>query len=90
MAEGIRGLLSAWEEYRVKADECQELDDERVLALVQYSGRGKTSGLELERMGAKAANVFHLRDGKMTRMVVYFDRERALADLGLSSDSSRT
>src|SRR6478735_2570156 len=47
MAEGFRNYLSAWEEFRVQADEYRELDDGRVLVLTWYSGRGKTSGLNL-------------------------------------------
>src|SRR6478672_10265777 len=47
MAEGFRNYLSAWEDFRVQADEYRELDDGRVLVLTWYSGRGKTSGLNL-------------------------------------------
>jgi ketosteroid isomerase-like protein len=81
--EGMRSFLSAWEEYRIEEGECRELDAERVLALVRHRGRLKASGLQAEHGERDAANLFHFRAGKVTRLIFYFDRERALADLGL-------
>jgi ketosteroid isomerase-like protein len=83
MAEGWRGFLSAWSGFRGDADEYRVLDDDRVLVLNQFSARGKASGLEVGQIRTKSANLFHIRDGKVTRLVVYFDRDRAFADLGL-------
>jgi ketosteroid isomerase-like protein len=83
MAEGTREWLSAWEEFRQEVDEYRELDDQRVLVLVHRSGRGKTSGLELGQMRTKGACLFHVRRDKVTRLVFWLDRDRALADLGL-------
>ena len=83
MTEGARSRLSPWEDYRFVVDEYRELDDERVLAIFHRSGRGKTSGLDIGQMQAQGAHLFHVRDGKVTRWVAYFDRDRALADLGL-------
>ena len=84
MAEAWREALSAFEELRVEADEYRALDEERVLALMHFSGRGKTSGMEVGDIQMKGANVFHVRDGKVTRLVLYWDCEKALPDLGLS------
>ena len=83
MAEGWRNFLDAWEEWRGEVDEYRELDDERVLVLFRLIGRGKTSGMELGQMRTEGANVFHVRGGKVTRLVVYWDRERALEAVGL-------
>ena len=83
LAEGSRDLVSAREEWRPQADEYLELDGERVLVLDHFRGRGKTSGLEVRQMRTEGAALFHLRGGKVTRVVVYWDRERALADVGL-------
>jgi ketosteroid isomerase-like protein len=87
MAQGVRDFLNAWEEWRFEVDEYREIDDERVLVLDHYSGRGKRSGVEVRDTQATGAHVFHIRGGKVTRHVHYFDRERAFADFGLASDT---
>lgn len=86
MAEAMRDFLSAWEEFRQEANEYLELDGDRVLVLLHWGGRGKTSGLELEQMRAKGASLFHIRGEQVLKLVAYFDRQRALADLGLASE----
>jgi hypothetical protein len=87
MAAGWRNWLSAWEDYRVDAEEYVALDGERVLILIRYGGRGKTSGLEISRLATKGAFLLRLNDGKVTRMGGYWDRERAFADLGLAPEA---
>jgi ketosteroid isomerase-like protein len=83
MAGAWREALSAFEELRCEADEYRVLDDERVLVLMHFSGRGKTSGLELGDVHMTGANLFRVHGSKVTKLVIYWDRERALADLGL-------
>jgi ketosteroid isomerase-like protein len=78
-----RDYLSNWENVRVEAEEYRELDSERIFVLHNLHGRGRTSGLEVSQLHAKALNLFHIRDGRVTRLVVYLDGDRALADLGL-------
>jgi ketosteroid isomerase-like protein len=84
MAAGWRDIASVWENLRTEAEEFRELDEERVLVLIHRRARGKTSGFEIDERLSKAAIVFHIRGGKVARLVNYFDRERALAELGLS------
>jgi ketosteroid isomerase-like protein len=90
MGEAFRGVLNAYAKYHVAAEEFFQLDDERVLVLHRYSGRGKTSGLEIGQIASKGADVFHVRDGKVTRLVLYWQLERALADLELASATDAT
>jgi hypothetical protein len=59
------------------------LDGERVLVLARLGGRGKHSDVELGQMASRSAALFQVRDGMVTKEVVYWDRDRALADLGL-------
>jgi ketosteroid isomerase-like protein len=84
MAEATRSQLGAWEDLGFQAADYRELDGERVLVLIHFSGRGRTSGLDLRQIRAEGAHLFHVHGGKVTRLVHYLDRDHALADLGLS------
>jgi hypothetical protein len=84
MAEGWFRFLQAWEEFHVDPEEYRQLDAERTLLLIGRSRWGRTSRLEVERMHSEAADLFHVADGAVTRLVHYWERARALADLGLA------
>jgi ketosteroid isomerase-like protein len=87
MAEAARDFLSSWEDYCIEADEYREVDPERVLVLVHWSGRGRTSGLDLGQIRPRGAWLFHVDDGKVTRFVRYFERDRAFTDLGFAPEA---
>jgi ketosteroid isomerase-like protein len=78
-----REVLSVWDDLRMEVDDYRLLDDQRVLALPTWTGRARTSGLDLAEMPWTGASLFHLRDGKVVKLVLYWDRDRAFADLGL-------
>lgn len=79
-----REFLDAWENFRIDLQEIRVLDDERVLALIRRNGRGKVSGMEIgDLAGSEGADVLLIRDGKVVKLVIYWERSRALADLGL-------
>ena len=78
--EAFRIWLGTWEDYRQELDEVIDAGDDEVIALVRESGRGKGSGIELER---GTAGVWTLRDGKVVQIRFYERREAALEALGL-------
>jgi ketosteroid isomerase-like protein len=84
LAEGARTVIDAYDHLRFVIDSHRELDDDRVLVLHDTRGRYRGSGLELGQMRTQGAHLFHIRDGKVIKLVNYFGaRDRALADLGL-------
>ena len=86
LADQWREFLNSWEDFRVVAEDYRELDDSRVLVLFRRSGRGKVSGMEIAQLaGAEGADVLHLHDGKVIEWFSYWERDRALADLGLEA-----
>jgi ketosteroid isomerase-like protein len=86
MGEAWREALGAFDRLEMDVDEYIPIDDERVLVLTTNTGRGKTSGFDLGELRTRGANLFHVRDGRVTRLVAYWDREQALAAVGLSGN----
>jgi hypothetical protein len=78
-----RSVLSAWQDHRATAEEYRELADGGILAFTTFGGRGHASGIELPRGLARGASVMYVRDARVTKVVLYMNRDRALADLEL-------
>ena len=82
--EGWSALLESVDGARPEAQEYRDVDDERVLVLGCLRGREKSTGADVEQL---RANLFRIRDGKVVRLIFYWDRGRAFADLGLEPDA---
>jgi hypothetical protein len=90
MARRFRDVLNAWEDVRVKAPQYRELDAERVLVFYEYSGHGRHSGISMGPLAGvreSGASVFSIRDDRVRKLVLHYDVDRALADLGLAPES---
>jgi ketosteroid isomerase-like protein len=72
--------LEVWDDYEVGVDETLATPDGRVISLAWQRGKGRQSGLEMD---VEWAVIFTLRDGKITRIDNYDNRETALEAAGL-------
>jgi len=76
--DGIRQfhteVLEVWEHYTWEPDRIVDHGD-LVVALLRTSGKGRGSGLEVER---KTAMLWTVRDGKAISLRFYRDQDRAL------------
>jgi ketosteroid isomerase-like protein len=64
LVEAMRNLFGALEDGRGEVEDYRELDAERVLVLMRWSGSGKKSSVPFVQKGAQ---VFEIHDGKVTR-----------------------
>ena len=79
MARAMKDWIQSWEQVTSAAERVIDAGDQ-VVVIAEWRGRGRSSGVfSTLRYGT----VWTLRDGKVIRIVVYNDRDRALADLGL-------
>jgi hypothetical protein len=79
-----REVVRAYDDFSVTVQECREIDEQRVLVLFQFHGRTKAGGLELGQIAGRNATVLDIEHGAVRRLAVYWDRDRALADLGVT------
>jgi len=82
MAKRYGEWLAGWKDFQAAAERLIVVDSTRILVLVHNSGRGRSSGVEMEHHSV--ANLFEIEDGRVTRLVLYWNRGRALADVGLA------
>jgi ketosteroid isomerase-like protein len=71
---------SAFEELRVTFEEIIDAGDQ-VVVVAHHEGRGQGSGIEVD---ARFYEVYTLREGKVSRVDEYTEREEALEAAGLS------
>ena len=82
--EGLRQMLAdmddVWENLRPEPGELVDAGD-RVVVVGRMVGKGRGSGVEVER---DFAGVWTVRDGRIVRWVICTDRAEALEAVGLS------
>jgi ketosteroid isomerase-like protein len=81
--DGWRAMLAILDEPQPEAQEYRDVDEERVLVLGRLRGREKDTGADVEQL---RANLFRIREGKVVRLIFYWDRGRAFSDLGITPD----
>jgi ketosteroid isomerase-like protein len=75
----FREWLEPWADVHVEW-ELHPVDAERVLAVTVQRARGRGSGVPVE---LRFAQLWTVRDGRATRMVLYMDVEKGFAAAGL-------
>ena len=80
LAAYYRGVGDTWEEMRLVVEEARDLD-EHVLVLGRMRVRGRGSGVPVE---TPMASIHDLRDGKISRVRVFFDLDEAFKAVGLA------
>jgi hypothetical protein len=79
LPEHVRGLV--WVGFRAEPVECDRGSRAGSGARAEHRS-GKNQRLELEQRSVD--NLFEIHEGRVTRLVVYLDVSRAVADLGLA------
>jgi ketosteroid isomerase-like protein len=83
MAKAWGDVLGAYIDHRMVVEEICEIDEERILVRASFGGRGKASGIDASGGLKPGVTLYQVRSGRVIRHVVYWDPDRALAELGL-------
>jgi ketosteroid isomerase-like protein len=76
----MRDWLAQWRNYRIYAKELKDVGPDTVFAIVTQAATGHESGVEVESPGY---SIWTLRDGKVTKLSLHYDRDKALEAAGL-------
>jgi ketosteroid isomerase-like protein len=75
-------FLAAWDQFATTPEKFIDAGDDRVLVLVSFEGRGRTSGAPNTTFSG--GQLFTLGEGKVVRLALYSSRKEALEAAGLS------
>jgi ketosteroid isomerase-like protein len=76
-----RQFYEAWENVTAELEDVIDAGDDRVVAVLNYRGRGRVSGLEVEF--TRMAGIFTIRDARVVRADWYRDEADALPAAGI-------
>ena len=74
-------FLAAFERLATVPEEFIDVDDDRVLVLIRFDGRARSSGISADDF--RGGQLFTLRAGRVVRLVTFTDRGKALEAAGL-------
>jgi ketosteroid isomerase-like protein len=77
--EFFRDWLGTWDEYRQETLEVVDAGRDRVLVVFRQTGRGRSSGVQVER---DFHALYDLAEGRVVRLRLFDSREDALAAAG--------
>jgi ketosteroid isomerase-like protein len=81
LTAALAELREAFDDLRFEPDEYLQAPDGRLVVFIRVRGRGKGSGMELDN---RIAWLITLEAERISRLVVYEEREAALAAAGVS------
>jgi ketosteroid isomerase-like protein len=79
VAQFMRGFLAGWERYTTEIHDLEDLGDGQYLATGTQFGKGAVGGVDIT---APVHIALSTRDGRITQMEWWLERERALEALG--------
>jgi ketosteroid isomerase-like protein len=79
--EAVEDWPGQWDDFRFDVLELIDVSDTQVVSVTRHRGHGPISGIEMD---AVVAYVHTIRNGKLTRLDMFFSREQALDAAGVS------
>jgi len=80
LREWSRQFYEAWDDVTAELEDMIDVGDDRVIAVLNYRGRGRVSGLEVQF--TRMAGVFTIGDGRVLRADWYRSEAEARAAAG--------
>lgn len=87
LREYFTDMRDTWTEFHRDIEKMIDADDDQVVVFFRLRGTARASGVPVDE---QVTTVFELKAGRLYRMVVFRNREEALAAAGLPKSSGET